>query len=265
MTAKPTPPRASQPLGLGALLLWLGGAAVAFLALFWLITLILRQMPDPIGPRADLFVDGARMTLQLTVVSGLIGLIVGTIAGIQKTSALWLVRAPASLFIWLVRGTPLLVQILFVYNALPPLLKGIGIDVQLNEFWSAVIALSLNVGAYNAEVIRAGILAVPRGQTEAARSLGLSGPQTMTTVILPQALRIVVPPLVNNLVALLKDSSLASSIALLELTLAGQRVSSESFLPIPVLTTVAGVYLALTTVMTFFTDQLERRLKIATR
>jgi len=137
--------------------------------------------------------------------------------------------------------------------------------VQLNEFWSAVIALSLNVGAYNAEVIRAGILAVPRGQTEAARSLGLSGAQTMTTVILPQALRIVVPPLVNNLVALLKDSSLASSIALLELTLAGQRVSSESFLPIPVLTTVAGVYLALTTVMTFFTDQLERRLKIATR
>lgn len=106
---------------------------------------------------------------------------------------------------------------------------------------------------------------MPRGQTEAARSLGLSGPQTMTTVILPQALRIVVPPLVNNLVALLKDSSLASSIALLELTLAGQRVSSESFLPIPVLTTVAGVYLALTTVMTFFTDQLERRLKIATR
>ena len=128
-----------------------------------------------------------------------------------------------------------------------------------------MIALALNVGAYNAEVIRAGILAIPRGQTEAARSLGLSGAQTMRTVVLPQALRIVVPPLVNNLVALLKDSSLASSIALLELTLAGQRVSSESFLPIPVLTTVAVVSLALTSVMTNFTDQLERRVKIATR
>ncbi|MFC6750684.1 amino acid ABC transporter permease [Deinococcus aquaticus] len=255
----------NQPLGPGAILLWLVGAAAAFLLLFYLITVILRQMPDPIGPRADLFVEGAQITLQLTVVSGLIGLIIGVVAGIQKTSASWLVRAPANLFVWLIRGTPLLIQILFVYNALPPILAGIGLDVQLNEFWSAVIALSLNVGAYNAEVIRAGILAIPRGQTEAARSLGLSGAQTMRTVVLPQALRLVVPPLVNNLVALLKDSSLASSIALLELTLAGQRVSSESFLPVPVLTTVGAVYLALTTVMTFFTDQLERRVKIATR
>lgn len=264
MTAtKPAPAR--TPVGGLTLVLWVVGAVLAFLALFFLITVVLRRMPDPIGPRADLFVEGAVTTLKLTVVSGLLGLVVGVIAGIMKTSATWIVRSPASLFIWLVRGTPLLVQILFVYNALPPLLQGIGIKLQLNEFWSAVIALALNVGAYNAEVIRAGILAIPRGQTEAARSLGLSGAQTMTTVILPQALRIVVPPLVNNIVALLKDSSLASSIALLELTLAGQRVSSESFLPIPVLTTVAAVYLALTTVMTLFTDQLEKRVKIATR
>ncbi|MBZ9749503.1 amino acid ABC transporter permease [Deinococcus sp. HMF7604] len=254
-----------KPLGGAALVGWSVLAAAAFLLLFFVITLVLRQMPDPIGPRADLFVEGARMTLQLTLVSGLIGLGVGLIAGIQKTSSLWWVRAPANLFVWLVRGTPLLVQILFVYNALPPLLQGIGINVQLNEFWSAVIALALNVGAYNAEVIRAGILAIPRGQSEAARSLGLSSGQTMTTVVLPQALRVVVPPLVNNLVALLKDSSLASTIALLELTLAGSRVSSESFQPIPVLTTVAAVYLALTTVMTLFTDQLERRVKIASR
>ncbi|GBF04330.1 amino acid ABC transporter permease [Deinococcus aerius] len=263
MTVPKVAPR--QPLGGLALLGWLVGAAAAFFLLFLLITLILRRIPDPIGPRADLFVQGAQMTLQLTLVSGLIGLVVGIVAGIMRTSALWIVRAPAGLFIWLIRGTPLLVQILFVYNALPPLLQGIGIKAELNEFWSAVIALALNVGAYNAEVIRAGILAIPRGQTEAARSLGLSGGQTMQTVVLPQALRIVVPPLVNNVVALLKDSSLASSIALLELTLAGSRVSSETFQPIPVLTTVAAVYLALTTVMTLFTDQLERRVKIATR
>ncbi|GMA14816.1 amino acid ABC transporter permease [Deinococcus metallilatus] len=263
MTVPKAAPR--QPLGGFALLAWVVAAAAAFFLLFFLITAVLRQIPDPIGPRADLFVEGARMTLQLTVVSGLIGLLVGIVAGIMRTSAVWLVRAPASLFIWLIRGTPLLVQILFVYNALPPILQAIGLKVELNEFWSAVIALALNVGAYNAEVIRAGILAVPRGQTEAARSLGLSGAQTMRTVVLPQALRIVVPPLVNNLVALLKDSSLASSIALLELTLAGSRVSSETFQPVPVLTTVACVYLALTTVMTLFTDQLEKRVKIATR
>ncbi|WP_019584807.1 amino acid ABC transporter permease [Deinococcus apachensis] len=244
---------------------WLVGAAAAFYLLFLLITLILRQIPEPIGPRADLFVQGARMTLQLTLVSGLIGLAVGIVAGIMRTSPLWLVRAPAGLYIWLVRGTPLLVQIFFVYNALPPLLQALGLRVELNEFWSAVIALALNVGAYNAEVVRAGILAIPRGQTEAARSLGLSGGQTMQTVVLPQALRIVVPPLVNNIVALLKDSSLASAISLLELTLAGTRVTAETFQPVPVLTTIAAVYLSLTTVMTFFTDQLERRVKIATR
>ncbi|WP_102126621.1 amino acid ABC transporter permease [Deinococcus planocerae] len=263
MTARKTTPR--PPLGGVNLLLWLVGAVAAFLLLFFVITQVLRAVPDPIGPRADLFVEGARMTLQLTVVSGLIGLIIGVVAGIQRTSALWLRRAPAGLFIWLIRGTPLLVQILFVYNALPPILQAVGLNIRLDEFWSAVIALALNVGAYNAEVIRAGILAIPRGQSEAARSLGLSGGQTMSTVVLPQALRIVVPPLVNNLVALLKDSSLASSIALLELTLAGSRVSSETFQPIPVLTTIAAVYLALTTVMTLFTDQLERRVKIATR
>nr|WP_225429989.1 amino acid ABC transporter permease [Deinococcus detaillensis] len=244
---------------------WLLGAAAAFYLLFLLISVVLKLMPEPIGSRASLFVDGARITLLLTVVSGVIGLLIGLLAGLMKTSSLWVTRAPAGFFVWLVRGTPLLVQILFVYNALPPLLQKIGINVQLDEFWSAVVALSLNVGAYNAEVIRAGIQAIPRGQGEAARSLGLNGAQTMTSIILPQALRVVVPPLVNNLVALLKDSSLASAIALVELTLSGQRVSSETFQPIPVLTTVAAVYLALTTVMTTFTDQLERRIKIAGR
>ncbi|ABF45360.1 amino acid ABC transporter membrane protein, PAAT family [Deinococcus geothermalis DSM 11300] len=263
MTVPKAAPR--QPLGGLTLLGWLVGATAAFYLLFLLITLVLRQIPEPIGPRADLFVQGAQMTLQLTLVSGLIGLLVGIVAGIMRTSSLWIARAPAGLFIWFIRGTPLLVQILFVYNALPPLLAAIGLKVELDEFWSAVIALALNVGAYNAEVIRAGILAVPRGQVEAARSLGLSGVQTMRTVVLPQALRIVVPPLVNNLVALLKDSSLASTISLLELTLAGSRVSSETFQPVPVLTTIAAVYLALTTVMTLFTDQLEKRVKIATR
>lgn len=270
MTLPKTAPR--QPLGGVTLLGWLAGAALTFFLLFFLITAVLRQMPEPIGSRAGLFVEGARMTLLLTVFSGLLGLLIGVVVGIMRTSTLWLVRAPASLFIWLIRGTPLLVQILFAYNAIPPTfyapVQGLLRDLHLNvpdEFLPAVLALSLNVGAYNAEVIRAGILAIPRGQTEAARSLGLSGAQTMRTVVLPQALRIVVPPLVNNLVALLKDSSLASSIALLELTLAGSRVTSETFQPVPVLTTVAAVYLALTTVMTFFTDQLEKRIKIATR
>ncbi|WP_425322067.1 amino acid ABC transporter permease [Deinococcus metallilatus] len=244
---------------------WIVFAVAAFYLLFLGISLVLSSAPDPIGSRAALFVEGARTTLTLTLISGVLGLLIGTLVGLARTSPLWLVRAPAAFYIWVIRGTPLLVQILFVYNALPMILKKLGIQAELNEFSSAVLALALNVGAYNAEVIRAGILAVPRGQNEAARSLGLSGTQTMTSIVLPQALRVVTPPLVNNLVALLKDSSLASSIALLELTLAGSRVSSETFQPVPVLTTVACVYLALTTVMTLFTDVLERRLKVASR
>ncbi|UBV44813.1 amino acid ABC transporter permease (plasmid) [Deinococcus taeanensis] len=226
---------------------------------------VLTRIPDPIGSRASLFVEGARTTLILTLISGALGLVVGAFAGLARTSPLRLLSVPAAAYIWVIRGTPLLVQLLFVYNALPIMLKSVGIRAELNEFSSAVLALALNVGAYNAEVIRAGLQAVPRGQNEAARSLGLSGTQTMMTVVMPQALRIVTPPLVNNKVALLKDSSLASSIALLELTLAGSRVSSESFQPVPVLITIAAVYLTLTTVLTLFTDVLERRLKIASR
>lgn len=257
--------RSTSPLSPLALLTLLGGAAVAFYLFFLLLTVVLRFAPEPIGSRADLFVEGARVTLALTVVAGSIGLVIGVLLGLAKLSRSWLLRGPASFIVWVVRGTPLLVQLLFVYNALPQLLTLIGLNVRLDEFSSAVVALAINVGAYNAEVVRAGVQAVPRGQNEAARSLGLSGGATMTSVILPQALRIVVPPLVNNLVALLKDSSLASAIALLELTLAGSRVSSETFEPIPVLTTVACVYLALTTVMTLFTDQLEKRVRVATR
>ncbi|ADV67555.1 amino acid ABC transporter permease [Deinococcus maricopensis] len=272
MTSVARPRR--TPMSGGALALWVIGAGIAFYLLFLLITLILRKAPEPIGSRADLFVQGAVMTLYLTVASGVIGLILGVVAGLMKTSAYWIVRAPASLYVWLMRGTPLLVQILFVYNALPLLFPPFKALMDWAGTWpieggpeiiAGITALALNVGAYNAEVIRAGIQAVPRGQGEAARSLGLSGGQAMLTIILPQALRIVVPPLVNNVVALLKDTSLVSSIALLELTLAGNRVSSETFKPVPSLATIGGVYLALTTVLTFFTDQLERRTKIVSR
>ena len=205
------------------------------------------------------------MTLRLTVWSGILGLLVGTLVGLGRLSRNVVARGVASFYIWIIRGTPLFVQILFIYNALPPILESVGINLTLDEFASGVLALTLNVGAYNAEVIRAGIAAVPRGQSEAARSLGLGALQTMTSIVLPQALRIVTPPLVNNLVGLLKDTSLVSTIALLELSLVGSRISSETFLPVPTLTTVALVYLALTTVLTFFTSVLERRLNTPDR
>jgi polar amino acid transport system permease protein len=238
------------------------GAGVLGVGFFWgffvLLARVLRWMPDPIGPRADIFAEGAQVTLILTLTSGSAGILVGVIAGLMKLSANRVVRMPADAFVWLVRGTPLLVQILFIYYAVPSLFP----SLRLNEFYAAMLGLALNVGAYNAEVIRAGVIAVPKGQREAAQSLGLSRFQVMRLVILPQAIRIVIPPLANNVVALLKDSSLASSIGLLELTLAGNRISSETFLPVPVLTTIALVYLAMTTMITLVTDRFERRFRL---
>jgi len=176
--------------------------------------------------------------------------------GLMKYSQSWYLYSPASALVYVLQGTPLIVQILFVYYALPELMP----FLELNEFSAASLALSLNVGAYNAEVIRAGIEAISKGQFEAAQSLGLSKYQSMRFVILPQAIKIVIPPLINNVIALSKDSSLASAIGLLELTLTGQRISAETFLPVPVLTTIACVYLLITLVITLVTYLAKRYL-----
>ncbi len=275
--------------------LWLLGAAVSFLVLFWLITQILQQpfLPSAIRENASLFVEGAQVTLYLTLISGVIGLVLGVLLGLGKMAGSPMLASSSSLpgrllrgavalvcnfLIWIVRGTPLYVQLLFAYYALPEILppyKALltwadtlnlipSIPV-MSVFVAAIVALSMNVAAYNAEVIRGGIQGVPRGQGEAARSLGLSTSQAMSTVILPQALRLSLPALVNNIVALLKDSSLAAVIGVTELAKIADQVRSSTFQPIPALAVAACVYLALTTVLTLFTDQLEKRVKIASR
>ena len=242
------------------------GAAVAFYALFWLISFILQYLPEPIGSRADAFREGAEMTLRLTAWSASLGLVVGFFIGLGRISKFYPFVILASTYVWIIRGTPLYIQILFVYFAFPQIAEKLfGEIILLNEFTSSVIALTINVGAYNAEVVRAGVLAVPKGQAEASKSLGMSNSATFIFIVIPQALRIVTPPLINNVVSLLKDTSLVSTISLLELSLVGTRLISETFQPIPVLTTVALVYLALTTVLTFFTNALERRLNTPDR
>lgn len=232
---------------------------------------LLNFTPSKVAYYANSLRHGAEVTLKLTVISAAAGLVLGLFAGISKLSKNPVFRLPAAFYVWLVRGTPLLVQILFAYNGLPYLLAPAWDKLQplgfppiqdvLTDYWAAFIALSFNVGAYNAEVIRAGIQAIPKGQWEAAQSLGLSQAQVMRFVVVPQAIRIVVPPLVNNVVALLKDSSLAYTIGLYELVMAGQRIISATFRPVPIYLAVAAVYLLLTTLLTFFTDWVERRLR----
>jgi len=255
----------------GLLLLWPSGwsrerkssatmaaAGVALVLFLWGLGRILIGAPEPIGPVAQQFAQGTRVTVELTVVSGLLGVAIGVLTAVARMSRFPPLRWVASLYVWVFRGTPLLVQILFVYFALPG-------AISLSDFSSAAVALALNVGAYNAEAIRAGIQAIPKGQTEAARSLGLRPAQTFIHVIFPQGIKIALPPLVNNIVALLKDSSLAYSIGVVELANIGNRVNAATFQPIPVFLTTASIYLVLTTVMTQISGAIEHRLDIEGR
>lgn len=235
--------------------------AIALLFILWLLAAPLARAPEPIGPNAQQFAEGARLTVLLTLVAGLAGVLIGVLAALGKVSRLPPLRWIAGFYIWVIRGTPLLVQILFVFFALPQLLPWL----QLSEFNSAALALALNVGAYNAEAIRAGLLAVPRGQGEAAVSLGLNRWYTFVDVTLPQAFKVSLPPLVNNFVALLKDSSLAYTIGVVELTNVGSRVQSATFEPVPVYVTTALIYLTLTTLLTLMSDAVERYFDIEGR
>lgn len=237
-------------------------AASAVLLLFmWLLAKPLSAAPEPIGPAAQQFAEGTRVTVELTIVSGLLGVACGVLAAVSKLSRFAPLRLAASFYIWAIRGTPLLVQVLFVFLALPMLVP----SLQLSDFNSAALALAFNVGAYNAEAIRAGILAVPRGQAEASRSLGLSPLQTFRHVIFPQSFKIALPPLVNNVVALLKDSSLAYVIGVVELSNVGNRVQAATFQPVPVFIATASIYLVLTTVLTQISGAIEVRLDVEQR
>ena len=233
-------------------------SALAMLAVLWLLAIPLSWAPEPIGNNAPYFAEGSRMTVLLTVIAGLSGILLGVLAALGKVSNLAPLRWLAGAYIWVIRGTPLLVQVLFVFFALPVMIPAL----QMSDFASACVALAFNVGAYNAEAIRAGLLAVPKGQLEAARALGLSRWHTFIDITFPQAFKISLPPLVNNIVALLKDSSLAYAIGVVELTNVGNRIQAATFQPVPILATTATIYLLLTTVMTQFSDAVEHRYDI---
>jgi polar amino acid transport system permease protein len=237
-------------------------AASAALVLFlWLCALPLSWLPEPIGNNADLFAEGVRATVELTLISALAGLLLGIAAALGKLSRLQPLRWLCNAYIWVIRGTPLLIQVLAVYFALPVIAPWL----QMSDFTSACVALASNVGAYNAEAMRGGLQAVPRGQLEAARALGFSRAQAFVYVTFPQAFKISLPSLVNNIVSLLKDSSLAYAIGVLELTNVGNRIQSATFQPVPVFAATAAIYLVLTTLTTRFSDALERRLDIEGR
>lgn len=196
--------------------------------------------------------QGLWVTIWISFVSGFIGLVIGLITGLCRISKNPTLRGLAVFYIELIRGTPLLVQIFIFYFF-------IGTVLHLDRIVAGVGALALFVGAYTAEIIRAGIQSIPKGQTEAARSLGMSAAETMIHIVLPQAFKRVLPPLAGQFISLIKDSSLVSVIAITDLTKSGREIITSSFATFEIWFTVALLYLVVTSVLSQLLFWLERR------
>jgi polar amino acid transport system permease protein len=215
---------------------------------------------------------GVVKTIWLTVVSMVIGILLGIVLAVMRLSPNALISGSSWLYIWFFRGTPLLVQLLFwdfISALFPRITLGVPfggpaiINASANHLISTTVAvilgLSLNEGAYMAEIVRAGIISVDEGQTEAAHSLGLSRLQTMRLVVLPQAIRVIVPPTGNEVISMLKNTSLASVLAFTELLYSVQLIYSQSFQQIPLLIVAVIWYLAMTSVLYVGQYFIERR------
>lgn len=201
---------------------------------------------------------GALITLQLTAVSITLGLIGGSLIGMARLSSAAPVSLLARIYTDFFRGTPLLVQIFMIYFGLPALAQSLGVPLKFNQWTAAVVALSLNSGAYIAEIVRAGLQSIELGQREAAQSLGLGSVQTMRYVIFPQAFRRMIPPLGNEFISMLKDTSLVAVIGFEELFRRGQLIVAQNFRSFAIYTSVALVYLVLTLISSQVFSWLER-------
>jgi polar amino acid transport system permease protein len=215
--------------------------------------------------------DGLRVTLELTVVAMVIGIVLGVVVALMRLSANPVLSITSWTYTWLFRGTPVLVQILIFYNiaALYPSIdlgipfgpSFIHVDGNdfITKFVAAMLALGLNEGAYMSEIVRAGIISVDEGQFDAAKAMGMTRGQTMRWIVLPQAMRVIIPPTGNETISMLKYTSLASAIALTELLYSGQLIYDVNYKVIPLLIVVSIWYLACTTVLSIGQYFLERR------
>ena len=197
--------------------------------------------------------DGAVVTVQISVVSMLLALVLGLVAAIGRLSRRRIWRLLAGFYIEVVRGTPLLVQLFIVYYGLP------AYGIRLEPFMAGFLTLGVHYGAYLSEVYRAGILAVDRGQWEAAASIGMGRTMILREIILPQAVRTILPPIGNYFISMLKDSALVTTISVTELLRSGQLRVAVTFRPMEIYLMVAAIYLAMSYPLSLLTRALERR------
>jgi polar amino acid transport system permease protein len=243
---------------LGAVLVWLAVQGSEHLGYNWQWYRVPRYLATVKDGHlhAGPLLEGLLVTLRITGVGLVLALVFGLVTAVARLSRSWTAQLLARGYLELIRNTPLLIQLFFIYFVLAPILG-------LERFTAAVLALSLFEGAYASEIMRAGILAVPRGQWEAASSLGLGSLSTYRHVVLPQALRLVLPPLTSQAVSLVKNSALVSTIAIYDLTMHGEAIIAETFLTFEIWFTVAAIYLLLTVALATLASRLEQRLKLA--
>lgn len=239
-----------------------------------LLTVYLTQVrPDPFL-RILLFLrDGLKVTVGVTGVSFVFIVLVGLVGGLGRVSKVPLVKGIASIYVEIIRGIPLLVQLMFIYYASPIVIRELGIKlantwpamsarlmaIKINPYAAAVMGLTICYGAYMSEIFRAGIESIPKGQMEAARSLGMGYIKAMRYVVLPQAIRTILPPVGNEFVALLKDSSLVSVVAVADLTRRGREFMASTFMALETWLMVALVYLLMTLFLSRIVAYIEER------
>lgn len=212
----------------------------------------------------QLLAAGFKYTIPLAIISFFFGLIIALVTALIRLSrqrgAFMILKWIASFYVWLFRSTPLLVQLFIVFFGLPYLrIKGVlPHGIKLEPFTAGIITFSLNTGAYASETIRAAISSVPTGQWEAGAAIGMTRLQILWRIILPQALRVALPPLSNSFISLVKDTSLAASITIMEMFAVSQQIAAENYQPLLMYTLVAMVYAVFTTVLSYFQGYLER-------
>ncbi|MDZ5713216.1 amino acid ABC transporter permease [Jeotgalibacillus haloalkalitolerans] len=204
-----------------------------------------------IGPMVE---GGIKNTIPLTLLSFTFGLILALLTALARLSGNKILSGIARVYVSAIRGTPLLVQLFIVFFGLPDL------GITLDPFPSAVIAFSLNVGAYASEIVRASILSVPKGQWEAGYTIGMTYPQTLRRIILPQATRVSIPPLSNSFISLVKDTSLASQILVVELFRKSQEIAARTYDFLQLYITAAILYWIVCFVLSLVQDRIEKKL-----
>jgi len=210
----------------------------------------------------SVILEGAQRTLIVALIAQVLGVFLGVVSALMRMSKNPLLNGPANFYVWFFRGTPLLIQLLFWYNGVPQLFNNPDITRELTSFRVAVFGLAVNEGAYMTEIVRAGIESVEGGQMDAGKSLGMTYAMAMRRIILPQAFRVILPPTGNEFIAMLKNSSLAFAIGLVELSNAARSIYSVNYNVMELLVVASIWYLVMTTVFSLIQAELESRLAV---